>query len=117
MKKVMVVSAALLLGACADLSPENKVMAARATGVVGGGIVGGYIGSMFGGGFVAQADMTARQNVPNNAEPAREPVLLPLTGFIDSRCMPIGGSATSGRSSIDRCQAAPATGKRSTPDA
>ncbi len=50
MKKVMVVSAALLLGACADLSPENKVMAARATGVVGGGIVGGYIGSMFGGG-------------------------------------------------------------------
>jgi len=45
--------------------------------------------SMFGGGVVAQADMTARQSVPNNAEPAREPALLPLTGFIDSRCMPL----------------------------
>jgi len=49
-KKVMVVSVALLLGACADLSPENKVISARVAGTVGGGIIGGYIGSMFGGG-------------------------------------------------------------------
>ena len=50
MKKVMVVSAALLLGACADLSQENRVIGARVASSVGGGIIGGYIGSMFGGG-------------------------------------------------------------------